>query len=211
MKSIKIKCEGLSPVLLHNNQTADPLNVYKKALDSLTSKRKKTDADHLLISRIEWEAGLYIDRESGRIGFPGENLERMLLDAAKKNKNGPKIKSGVQVDDNFIPIDFGENGFRMKNFPEKPEQIPTKELNKIFERNFDRRPAKIARNTVIRTRPRFDKWSIEFTILFDPDIIDDRTIRETIKVAEMQIGIGDYRPGSPGGGRYGRFTSSIIG
>ncbi len=56
MKEIIVAING--PILMmHNGRTKDPLDPYAKALKKLTGKRKKTDADYLEISRLEWEAG----------------------------------------------------------------------------------------------------------------------------------------------------------
>lgn len=202
MDQIRFKVTGSIPMMLHNNQMADPLNIYKKASSQLTSKRKKTDSDELAIARIEWEAGLYFDPD-GYLCVPGQNLERMLLDAAKKNKNGVKIKEGIRVEENHIRIDVGVP-FRRTFIPKTPQDVPSDELNKLYEKFFDRRMCKIGKVTVVRTRPRFDKWSFEFTVLFTSDIINEATITETMAVASRQIGFGDYRP------RYGLFDFAIV-
>lgn len=198
MREIGFKITGNNPLLMHNNQMADPLNIYTKASRSFTSKRNRTDRDEESISRIEWEAGLYFN-EDGHVAIPGVNLERMLLDAAKKSRNGPKIKEGVRVCDNYSKLIIGET-FKIENMPKKIDDIPCSELDNFFPKYFDRRSAKLSgRSTVIRTRPRFDKWSLEFRCLYDEELIDTRTLQETIMVASTRIGLCDYRP------RYGTF------
>lgn len=206
MGKMKIKISGLTPHLQHNNQAADPLNIYKKAMTPITSKTKKTDADFLLLSRIEWEAGLYFDDE-GHIAIPAENFETMLWTAGKKNRNGPKFKEGVMIEENFVRlIEFGNENFRLKNKPERSEDLPTAELDPLFTKYYDRRLAKPpgSKGTVVRTRPRFDKWAYIFTIMYDEEQIDKRTIMETLEVAGTRIGFSDYRP------RYGKFEYEIL-
>lgn len=202
MDRIKFKLNGLVPQMQHSNKMADPLNIYKKAVAQYTSKRKKTDADELMIARIEWEAGIYFDAD-GWLCWPGENIERMLLDAAKKNRNGVKIKEGIRVEENFARLDVGVP-FRLQKFPTSADEIPSASLDKLYPKFFDRRVAKIQKASVIRTRPRFDKWAIEFTVLYNEDIINEATIIETMTIAGNQIGLSDYRP------RYGLFEFKVV-
>jgi len=59
LPEIQVRMRGLSPLLCHNGQTADPQNAYAKAMKAVSGKRKKTDADFDEMSRLEWLAGLY--------------------------------------------------------------------------------------------------------------------------------------------------------
>jgi len=71
---LNVEIKGVSPLLLHNGQLADPLNQYTRALKQQTSKRKKTDVDLMEIRRLEWEGGFYRD-DQDRPCIPGENIE----------------------------------------------------------------------------------------------------------------------------------------
>ena len=39
---MKFKIEGISPLLMHNEQLADPLNAFAQQVAEISSKRKKT-------------------------------------------------------------------------------------------------------------------------------------------------------------------------
>jgi hypothetical protein len=205
MQTMKVRIDGKVPLLMHCNQMANPLNVYSRAIKPLTAKRKKTDADHLEISRVEWEAGLYFDND-GHVCIPAEVIEATLRNAARKTKNGKLIEEGVRVEENFCKFEYPNNGYYRKTKPEKPENLPSKELDKMYEKFSDCRLAKVkgSGGTVLRTRPRFDKWAVEFTLMYDENIISERTLSEVIGVAGDRIGLCDYRP------RYGLFNSKII-
>jgi hypothetical protein len=78
-----------------------------------------------------------------------------------------------------------------------PEDIP---LITDEEYEIDARPVVIQRSRIVRWRPRFNEWKLEFTI----DIIDDENIsasilKDILETAGKTKGIGDYRP------RFGRF------
>ena len=50
METLKIRLIGETPLMIHNNRLANPLNEYSRELKKLTKKRDKTDADVMEIS-----------------------------------------------------------------------------------------------------------------------------------------------------------------
>ena len=92
-KTLHFKLASDSPMIMHSGRTANPLDPFAKALKQISSKRKKTDADHAELARIEFLAGLYLGPDGPVI--PARNVDAMLINAAKKNREGPLAKSGV--------------------------------------------------------------------------------------------------------------------
>lgn len=204
MREINVRFEGTSPLLLHSNQGVDPLNIYTKAMKPLTSKRNKTEADYHAISRIEWESGLYLD-DDGFVAMPTANIEAMLKKAARRAKNGKKIEQGVSLDGITCRLKFPDDKTKLETRPHTPDDVPSQELDGLFEKYHDRRAAKPkGQGTVIRTRPRFDKWSLSCTIFYEEDVIDERTLLETIQDAGRFGGLGDYRE------KYGHFIPTVV-
>jgi len=196
MKQVKIQLTGIAPILLHNKTTADPLSPYAKAMKPLTSKRNKTDEDYLDLARLEWEAGLYINGD-GLVTIPAENLETMLWEGGKLNKNGPKFKAGVFVQSDAIleydgtKIEINGNG----------KKIPNPELDKFFQAHHNRALVRIQGKFIIRTRPIFHNWRLQMTILYNENIINKRAIIQAAQRAGPEKGLGDRRP------RIGRFEA----
>ena len=58
--SLTFRIIGASPLLHHNGQLADPLNPHAKAMARVSSKRKKTEADHAELSDLEFMGSLYL-------------------------------------------------------------------------------------------------------------------------------------------------------
>jgi hypothetical protein len=78
----------------------------------------------------------------------------------------------------------------------EPECIPLT-TNKPYI--IDSRPVVIGRARIVRSRPRFEDWQLEFTItILDEQNISPSIIKEILDVSGNS-GIGDYRP------RFGRF------
>lgn len=49
-------------------------------------------------------------------------------------------------------------------------------------------------------RPRFNRWAIRPTLVFDPNRIADGTVRELVKLAGQNVGLGGHRPDRKGDG-----------
>lgn len=78
----------------------------------------------------------------------------------------------------------------------EPDCIP---LNKKSYDEIDSRPVVIERKRIIRSRPKFNHWELNFKIGVLDDRISIPVLKEVLDFAGTNIGIGDYRP------RYGRF------
>lgn len=182
-KTLKFRITSAAPLLMHNGQTADPLNRHSVSIGEITSKRKKTEADHKELSRREFYAGLYLD--GGTPCIPAEMVEAALIKGAMKEKQGPGAKAGIIVENN-AKLEY--------DGPSKPDDLWADEKFRL------RIPAKIGTSKVIRTRPRFDEWSAEIVVKYLPSLINEKAIRGFLVTAGEQIGIGDWRP------RFGRFS-----
>lgn len=75
------------------------------------------------------------------------------------------------------------------------EKIP---LNKKYD-EIDSRFARIQRQGIVKSRPKWNTWELEFILNFDADRVSKETLLEIIAEAGEVKGIGDYRP------KFGRF------
>jgi len=197
-KTLKLRLTGKDgvPLMVHNNQMVNPLNRYARALKPITSKRNKTDKDVSDIARIEWEAGFYIG--DNKAGLPAENIYACFWEGAKLNKLGKLFKQGVRSVDIFCP--FIEPVIEV----EKSEIIPNTSLDKYYEDHLDLRVVKVKRQAVLRARPIFKKWSLDYTLEYMENHINKVTLLKIIQVASDFIGLGEKRP------ELGIFNTEII-
>lgn len=125
---------------------------------------------------------LLYQNPDGTIYQPAEHIFQSMIRAATDFKfEGKKsykdvITSGIVVSPENIPLII-----------ELPYEI-------------DARRVVINRASVIKWRPRFNQWKLQFTI----DILDDTnisvsTLKDILEKAGSTKGVGDYRP------RFGRF------
>lgn len=191
MKTIRVKINGVSPILMNNPQGVNPLHplVIEKA--KITSKRSKdkTEEDYAVISDLEWRIGIYWDSNVG-LYVPNECIMGTLVDGAKMNRNGSTVLKAVQVSESIIPLDIGE------------QQNYEKMLNDVRFR--DVRSVVINRSRVIKTRPRFNTWRCEFDMVYDESVIDVATIALAFENAGKYCGLFDNRKNG-----YGRYTANI--
>lgn len=193
LPTVQIRFQGVSPLLCHNGQTADPRNTYAKAMKAVSSKRKKTDADLDELARLEWLAGLY--RFNNDLVIPDYVIESTMIAGAKKSKRGPQAKCGLF---------FTEHA--SLEFDGKPAAINDQTLARMFDSgNFTHTiGVRVGMSKVMRTRPIFRGWRCVATAQYDPDVLNQRDIEEIAVDAGKLVGIGDWRP------KHGRFEAEVV-
>jgi hypothetical protein len=189
LQTLKVLIEGKSPLLMHNGQTANPTNTYAKRMKEITGKRKKTEEDHIELSLIEWEAGLYVN-SAGRLIITSDMLDACLIEGAKKSKLGKQFKSAVFVE----------------NDPELKIDTPYKTAVDLKgdQNHRDMRSVRVSTSRVMRCRPIFRSWSCEAQITFDDEQVNAGDVERSLADSGRQVGLGDYRP------KYGRFDVSVL-
>ena len=111
---------------------------------------------------------------------PSTWIEACLRDTAKTFKKGRGSLKNVFLSSVFID----------------PDEIP---LNKKTYDEIDKRPVVIQRNRIVRSRPKFNTWELEFSINYDETRLPKNTLKQVLEEAGQTKGIGDYRP------KFGRF------
>jgi hypothetical protein len=61
----------------------------------------------------------------------------------------------------------------------------------------------------VRVRPRFDRWSAAGSVTVLDERIDKATLQTILTQGGAYVGLGDWRPGSPTPGSWGRFTAQV--
>lgn len=185
MKTIHFKVRSTVPLMMHNEQAVNPRNVYAKRMKEITSKRKKTEEDLLLLSEIEWESGLYWNEKEG-YHLPERVISATLLGSAKQFKLGTQFKQGVLMLENSAPLKFAH------------EKKKPSDLFKVLE-YVDFRGVRVGQAKVMRTRPIFHEWESEFSLAMDEQKFNEKELVQIVENAGRYVGLCEYRP------KYGRF------
>lgn len=177
---------GVAPLLMHSSRLVDPLDPTKRRIDRLARRRAKTDADHEELARLEWYGGLWL--VAGRPCVPAEAVEACLSEAARARRAGKRIKAGLMVP---VTPTIRHDG---------PETLDALQADGRFTLRV---PVQVNGKRLMRTRPRFDVWSIDLAIHYLPGLLDPAEILDHLRVAGDTVGLGDWRP------RFGRFRVEI--
>lgn len=179
---INVEIAGIVPLLMANDQAADPLNSWSKLMKQVSGKGKKTEDDHMRLAELEWNSLIYHDDEIGPY-IPDRMLRATMRRGAIKFKRGlgDLLRSGVDIDEMNVPLLYGGPRDRTPLFADS--------------RFVDRRTVKLKKTTtVVRTRPRFNEWALAFTLVIDTSSIGVQDVENSLRQAGQYCGIGDYRP-----------------
>ncbi len=186
-QTLKYRLTADAPLIMHNGQTADPTNKWAKLMKQISGKRNKTDADYEELARIEFMAGLYINDRGPYI--PPHVIDSLIVNAAKKSKEGQIAKSGVFC---LVPAPLEYDGPRTAAELWADERFRFSAI------------VRISMARIARMRPRFEQWSAVITLNVEDTVVNPSRIDDWLRVAGQQIGIGDWRP------QHGRFTAERV-
>jgi len=135
-------------------------------------KPKLRRGEHLE-PKVEAEGYLYKDGE-GKIVIPAMNIKACIREAGRNYKvSGRKssfasmIKAGLEIRPMAIPLIYNN------------------------EWKVDTRPVVVQRQRILRSRPRFDEWGLEFEVINkDPTVIHKETLRNIVADAGKYYGLG---------------------
>ena len=181
---LEFQIEGVVPMLMHNGQGVNPSHPIVQQIKVLTDKKKKkTDDDRLKIMELEFHLGIY-QNEDGRVIVPGPVLESALRNGARLRRLGKRVVAGVCVQEDPLLSYDG------------PQTVNTLFADRRF---VDVRDVKVGVARVMRTRPRFNKWSLKFSAMYDSTMLDEDQVIRAAVASGKYCGLGDYVP------RFGRF------
>ena len=184
-KEMQFRIEGISPLIMHNPQTADSLNPFSKEMKKISKLRNRTDEQEMQLREIEWKAGIYYDAEAGPY-IPDVNIMAMIVAGAKKFRKGTAILQGLQVITEINRLEY-----------KGPRALDALWNDKNF---VDSRVVKLQKkSSLIRTRPIFKKWACVFAVIYDDEVLDADEVRRAIEAGGKFCGLCDYRP------MFGRF------
>src|SRR6266498_2825380 len=186
---IALKITGTTPFLMHNIQGADPDLPLVREQKAITAKHSKmTEDDRRQVERIEWHLGTYV--EDGVLVVPTRNIKKALIDSAKITREGQTIVRGLSFGALSIPLKHSGNG----------------DLDAMCKSGgfTSRMGVGIGQKRVMRVRPQFMPWGLEFEAFLFEDAIDFDSFCRIIDRAGVAIGLGDNRTNG-----YGRFDATV--
>lgn len=143
------------------------------------------DADYEEMAKIEFHAGLYVNKDGFPI-LPGVMVEASMVNAAKTEKSGRQAKSALQVlDDSVLEYDGPKDAKEL--FADPKFRLVSQVRNQNAR--------------IMRVRPMLSEWSAVVNVRYEDSILNKSQITNWLRIAGALCGVGDWRP------RYGRFNS----
>ena len=175
-KHIKITVEGKTPLLCNRFTDAAQMEASAASRSSIVNDAKTPKECA--------QDSLYFDEE-GKIGIPGPNVFRCLIDAGKYFRLGKSklttlqsslVPGAVDFDTLFCEID-SEDGWQIDT---RPVRIPS------------------TGGRVLKHRASFHDWKLSFEVELDTAIITLSMFRDLVDAAGKRVGLADFRPDKKG-------------
>lgn len=214
-KRYRFELTGLAPMIMHwdNIEWADQIDAERSRIKSDDKANFKAGDDRCPANT--WTGYTYNDGK--HIALPNDNLRTCIMrGAAKIELKGKETfkklsQSGILFEEMFI--DMFVDG----------KQIPFEGVEAIkgtFKQHVDAakalgfkllvKRAAIGQAKHVRVRPIFDNWVLKGSFLVVDEQITDKVLKEIWRIAGLQIGLCDWRPGAPRSpGPYGRFSTEL--
>jgi hypothetical protein len=148
----------------------------------------------------------------GRDCIRAEWMKGALLTACKYKEVGipsTQLRGAVYVEGDLLPIKFTPKS------PKDSDETVTYYGKGPGQRRDIVRVGKFgAKQPDIRYRPCYDDWSVDFQLTFEPKLISLAALCHLVRRAGMSVGLCEWRPEGPGGGKggqFGRFDISLAG
>lgn len=176
MEKVKVRIEGISPLLMHR------FPVGEEDKESKVRNRTQTKDDV--------ESYLYQDEE-GKLVQPATHL------IASLKKAGAKFQIPGQGKLTFKNL-MGSGAVIIE-----PDMILHENQKWEIDRRPVVIRSGAQRSRIVRSRPMLKEWALVFNIEYDEDEIPKSVLNEVLVYAGKRVGIGDFRPSV--GGSFGRF------
>lgn len=188
IQKIDIRVEGITPLIIHNVNMANPLNEWNQKIKEISGKRKKTEADLLALQKLEFQGGLYYDNSLGPY-LPSQYFEAAIA---------PSLYSLKRINKKTTRASLFADEAKIKLLYDGPRDIETLWKAGKFHR-IDM--VKVMSARVLRCRPCFQTpWAAEFSITIIPTMLNPGDVKEALIYAGHIEGVGDWRP------KFGRFN-----
>lgn len=183
MKTAQVLIIGTSPLLMDRFSTTPE----KEQPTRRISATKLTPQE-------EAAAAVYRDAAGG-IAFPGTAISRLLRDAGSNHKvKGTRrsvrfvVPAAVRVIGDLLPLTNGDGKTPLNAYGIDARSVVNKST----------------KGRMLRHRPKFEHWSIRFTLTVNESLLLPDIIKTLLVEGGEQIGIGSFRPEK--GGSFGTFA-----
>ena len=141
----------------------------------------------------------------GRDCIRSQWIKGALISAARSygediGMKSTQLRGAVYVEGDLLPIVF-----KPRPASKSDETVTYYGKGPGMRRDIVRVGKFGAKQPDIRYRPAYDDWSVDFQLTFEPKLISLPSVYHLIRRAGTSIGLCEWRPEGPGGGKGGQF------
>lgn len=171
MQELTLKIKGITPLLCH----------------SPAGMTRKPGIGRKNIPTAEEEAELATYRsKKGLLSYPVTGVRSSLLGGSKGLKQGRTSLLSIVSHIMVFPVE----GDELEYIP-----ITDSKWKQVKDYDIDSRRVVVQRAGIIRSRPKFNDWTLKFKIVYDEEMIPNakELFELIISNSGIKIGLGDYR------------------
>ncbi len=179
LKETTIRINGITPLITHKWPEKAKKQIRDKKAGKKTRDREPCDPT------AEYESSMH-RLSDGSYGFPAHGFKAAMVNAAHKDLGIEKtlVRKSVFIhadDADLVRIDT-------------PGPKMREDTVRVGMGSAD-----------LRYRAMFEQWGVNLRITWDADLLTIDALVNLLNRAGFGVGIGEWRPGSQGGGDFGRF------
>lgn len=215
MRRYQVRLIGVTDLLMHSDgiEWGDKMIAWRKIAEN---KKLSVPGDDRHPG-FTWLGSLYHDGK--RLCIPSDNLMAMLRDGGGKVSTGKgqktyraQTQSGIIVDQATWPMLVNGKEIQWEPLKALMGELDFEQHQEVARQlGFElfARRATINNKKHIRVRPRFTNWEVSGTVTVTDKDISKATLNEILRTSGDYCGLGDWRPGSPKPGQFGRFIAEV--
>jgi len=219
MEQYSITLEGLTPLLMHNDNLAfnEKVKAWQKEPENKASSVPGDDRS----PTWTWIGYLYHDGK--KLGVSSDNIMTMLREGGAKVPTGKKgetykkqTQSGLMLDQQQFDLSVNGNLIQVSDInPLIKENDFSKhiEMAELLDFELLVKRAKIGNSKHVRVRPMFRTWTLSGSLTVLDSVLTGLTeevLRTVLNQAGALCGLCDWRPSSPkASGTFGKFTPTV--
>jgi hypothetical protein len=218
MEQYKITLNGLTPLLMHNDNLTFTERIvgWRRAPEN---KELSTSGDD---RSPAWTWIGYLYHDSKHIGIAADNIMTMMREGGAKVSTGKgkatykkQTQSGIMLDQQQFALEVGGRQIPLNPIRELIGVTDfTKHLDIAESLGFELlvKRAKIGRAKHIRVRPMFREWvAVGSLTVLDSELtgLTQPILELVLNQAGALSGLCDWRPSSPASGTFGKFQPKV--
>jgi hypothetical protein len=219
MEQYSITLEGLTPLLMHNDNLT--FNEKIKAWQKDPENKANSVAGDDRSPPWTWIGYLYHDGKN--LGVSSDNIMTMLREGGAKVLTGKKTESYKKQTQSGLMLDQQQFDIRVKGNTIQVDDIKPLIGEMDFSKHIETaelldfelliKRAKIGNNKHVRVRPMFREWMLSGSLT----VLDSEMTGLTAEILKMILnqagalcGLCDWRPSSPkASGTFGKFVPTV--